>query len=245
MIKLIKLLSCLKAYSYSIKNFSNKCNVKQHFSNKLKSYCYKFVLENYGYELSRQTGSCVDVNGNPIPWYTYPSIEYLNQFDYSEKRVFEYGCGNSSLYWAKRAKEVISVDDNEDWHGKIFNSKPDNLSVILEKNWDLYAKSLEKYGKFDIIVIDGYVRDKCAEIAVKHLNKGGFVILENSDRCPEFEEYSKAAKILKMHDLLQVDFFGYGPLNEYTWCTSLFLSKDLNFKTKSEFQPIKGINNLT
>ena len=40
---------------------------------------------------------CLDRNGNPIPWYTYPAIEYLSQFDYSRKTIFEFGCGNSSL----------------------------------------------------------------------------------------------------------------------------------------------------
>lgn len=29
---------------------------------------------------------CVDRDGNPIPWYTYPAIEYLSQFDYRDKK---------------------------------------------------------------------------------------------------------------------------------------------------------------
>ena len=42
---------------------------------------------------------CVDRDGNPLPWYTYPAIEYLSQFDYGEKTIFEFGCGYSSLFW--------------------------------------------------------------------------------------------------------------------------------------------------
>ena len=30
---------------------------------------------------------CVDKEGNPLPWYTYPAIEYLAQFDYSQKMI--------------------------------------------------------------------------------------------------------------------------------------------------------------
>lgn len=41
---------------------------------------------------------CVDRDGNPLPWYTYPAIEYLSQFDYGEKTIFEFGCGYSSLF---------------------------------------------------------------------------------------------------------------------------------------------------
>ena len=33
-----------------------------------------------------------------MPWYTYPVIEYLQQFDFSKLTVFEYGSGNSSCY---------------------------------------------------------------------------------------------------------------------------------------------------
>ena len=52
---------------------------------------------------------CVDRDNNPIPWYTYPAIEYISQFDYTDKTVFEFGCGYSSMFWAKRAKKVISI----------------------------------------------------------------------------------------------------------------------------------------
>ena len=37
----------------------------------------------------------------PIPWYTFPAIEYLSQFDYSDKDILEFGSGNSSIYWSK------------------------------------------------------------------------------------------------------------------------------------------------
>ena len=61
---------------------------------------------------------CLDRNGNPIPWYTYPAIEYLSQFDYSRKTIFEFGCGNSSLFWASRAERVVSIEDNLQWFEK-------------------------------------------------------------------------------------------------------------------------------
>ena len=39
----------------------------------------------------------VNENNEPIPWFTYPSIQYLDQLDLSEKTIFEWGSGNSSL----------------------------------------------------------------------------------------------------------------------------------------------------
>lgn len=245
MIALIKSLSCVKEF---LNNFKVKKQKFMHWfqaDKNVEIQDQKFdILNNYGYNISKKMDECLDFDGNPIPWYTYPSIEYLNQFDYSQKRIFEYGCGNSSLFWAQRAKEVISVDNNKDWHEKIHKKKPKNLRVLLEENLDSYAECIENYGKFDIIIIDGYNRNKCGEYALKHLNDGGFIVFDNSDRCPDFEEYEQTAKILRENDLLQVDFYGFGPLNNYTWCTSMFFTKNFDIKTKSKYQPVRGINSV-
>ena len=66
--------------------------------------------EEFAIERSIDEKVCLDKNDNPIPWYTYPAIEYLSQFDYTDKQIFEFGCGFSSLFWAKRAEKVISIE---------------------------------------------------------------------------------------------------------------------------------------
>ena len=45
----------------------------------------------YGYDRSLRERSCVDKDGNAVPWMTYPAIEYLSQFDFSENTLFEWG----------------------------------------------------------------------------------------------------------------------------------------------------------
>ena len=67
--------------------------------------------KDFAIERSMNEKVCLDRDGNPIPWYTYPAIEYLSQFDYSQKKIFEFGTGYSSMYWAKRAQKVISIED--------------------------------------------------------------------------------------------------------------------------------------
>lgn len=47
----------------------------------------------YGQFKTIKNWDCVDKNGNPIPWYTYFAIEFLNNLDFSKKNVFEYGGG--------------------------------------------------------------------------------------------------------------------------------------------------------
>lgn len=47
----------------------------------------------YGQFKTIKNWDCIDREGNPIPWYTYPAIEFLNSLDFSNKSVFEYGGG--------------------------------------------------------------------------------------------------------------------------------------------------------
>ena len=37
--------------------------------------------KDFAIERSMNEKVCLDRDGNPIPWYTYPAIEYLSQFD--------------------------------------------------------------------------------------------------------------------------------------------------------------------
>ena len=189
---------------------------------------------------------CVDKDGNPIPWYTYPAIEYLAQFDYSDKSVFEYGCGNSSLFWAKRAQKVISIEDNPKWFDKwcgLFHEP--NLDVRWRDEGEIYEKAIfEDNQKYDVIVVDGKRRAECAQCAVQVLAKGGVIILDDSDRINTSLEYKNAVAALREANLLQVDFYGFCPMNNYTKTTSLFFSRDFDFKSKYEVQPINGWGNL-
>lgn len=189
---------------------------------------------------------CVDRDGAPIPWYTYPAIEYLSQFDYAGKKVFEYGCGNSSLFWAARAGKVVSVEDNPQWFAKWQKefSVP-GLEICLCDEKAGYEETIFASGeKYDVIVVDGKRRAQCATAAVRALETGGIVILDDSDRVNTSKEYQKAVQILKAADLLQVDFYGFCPMNVYSKATSVFFSREFRFPLKYNIQPVNGLGNL-
>jgi len=58
------------------------------------------------------------------------------------------------------------------------------------------------------------------------------VILDNSDW------YRETAKYLRENlDMIEVDFHGFGPINDYTWTTSVFLSRNYRFKSNNNVQP--------
>ena len=45
-----------------------------------------------------------------VPWITYPAFRQLQRIVKPDSKVFEYGCGGSSIWWASHAAEVTSVD---------------------------------------------------------------------------------------------------------------------------------------
>src|SRR5204862_931313 len=57
----------------------------------------------------------VDRNGNPIPWYTYPAVDFLAGKDFNGKRILEFGAGHSTLWWMNRAAEVVGIEGSEAW----------------------------------------------------------------------------------------------------------------------------------
>lgn len=176
----------------------------------------------YGHLRSRFADDVIDENGDPIPWYTYPAAEYLAGLDFSDKTVFEFGGGNSTLYWAKRAKHVTTVDHDEQYIQWIARRAPDNVTLIHESDLDLYPATVKSRGeRYDVIVIDGTSRTRsgCAPRAVEHLNPGGMIVLDNSDWYPE------TARFLRDQNLIEVDMHGMGPRGKHTWTTSLFLDR--------------------
>ncbi len=63
-----------------------------------------------------------DNEGDALPWYTYSAINYLKTLDLSNSTIFEYGSGMSSVFFSKRAKQVVSVENVAEWY-EIVNTK--------------------------------------------------------------------------------------------------------------------------
>ncbi len=216
------------------------------YSDKFKKFIEIWQKE-FAAEKSIDEKICADKNGNPLPWYTYPAIEYLKQFDYSRQKVFEYGCGYSSLFWAQRAAKVVSIEDNPAYFARWKQefAGANNLEIRRREEDERYEKAIvEEDELYEVIAIDGKRRAQCALAAVKQLAAGGMIILDDSDRVNTSEEYVTAIKTLREAGLLQIDFYGFCPMNNYTKTTSLFMKRDFDPRALAEVQPINGWGNL-
>ncbi len=87
-------------------------------------------LTNKGWIESSMSRQSIGMDG-PIPWITYPALMMLERIVSLEHKVFEYGCGNSSLWWSTHVAEVVSVEHDETWAKKVSSTAPSNLRVHL------------------------------------------------------------------------------------------------------------------
>ena len=196
----------------------------------------QIISDEYGFSKAAEAGIPLDKNNNPLPLYTYPAIEYLASFDFSDKKIFEFGSGQSTLYWLGKGADVASVEHNQKWIDKLSpNLIGPKHQYIFAGRQEEYVNSILKFPDlhFDLIIIDGtFNRYLCAKNAVAKIKKDGLVILDNSDW------YPNTAKFLKENlGFIQVDFYGFRPSKPDAAVTSLFFSREFNFKNKSERQP--------
>ncbi len=60
-------------------------------------------------------------------WLTYPVIDFLKNYLRKDMRVFEYGGGGSTLFFAKRVAELVTVEHDKDWFQKL-------SLILIDKN---------------------------------------------------------------------------------------------------------------
>jgi hypothetical protein len=186
-----------------------------------------YILRNYGmlyeegwWESYRKKQS-IDKEGRPIPWFTYPCIIFLNERIKGEFKIFEYGSGNSTFWWAERASEVVTCEHDLYWYEKIKSDLPHNVT-IFHRNLVYggeYSKSITNFKEyFDIIVIDGRDRVSCAKNSILALKEDGVIIWDDTER----QRYQEGIKFLEASGFKRIDFWGTRPIGTAKSCTSIF-----------------------
>ena len=181
-------------------------------------------------------GFAVNGRGKHQPWLTYPLIEFLDRLDFSGKKVFEFGAGSSTLYWAEKAESVTSVEMDEKWYDSLKARLPANVRLIHEPDGGRYPRRIHEFGKFDVIVIDGAERYMSAVAAREALLPGGFIILDNAEWYPNTSDY------LSSSGLIEMPFCGFSPLNAFTSISTVFVTPEFSIPKNNEARkpPVGG-----
>lgn len=155
-----------------------------------------------------------------LPWITFEAFDFLNSILTRNFVVYEFGSGGSSLFFAKRVKEIYSVEHDDSWFSQFQSELKDSqkkfenlhLRLVLptikndyteaislsEKrfssfDFEDYVKSILDFPDnfFDLIVIDGRARPFCLKNAIPKLKTGGYLLFDNSDRIHYQNELKK------------------------------------------------------
>lgn len=117
----------------------------------------------------------LDSEGRMMPWYTRPCLEWLETIDFNNKKVFEFGCGDSTKWYKSRGAITYGVDDISKWLPKMHG-------YTLADNTADYIRAVDWKTEYDFIIIDGLYRDDCTGAALAHLAKGGYLIADNFEQ---------------------------------------------------------------
>jgi len=117
------------------------------------------------------------------------------------KKVLEYGSGQSTIEIAHNCGNIVSIEHQENWYNKNLSLIPNNCEIILKKpnlpyvegghcgtyeEFKDYIEAPLSKGPFDVIFIDGRARVACASICKKLAHKDTIVFVHDFER-PEYQ----------------------------------------------------------
>jgi hypothetical protein len=184
-------------------------------------YSKRSFLRNAGYLLSVRLKRPVRADGSPLPWMTYSVISILEKRLAPDVAVFEFGSGNSTLFFARLVGNVVSVECDKNWYEALNRGLPPNVELILCHPYDrdAYLACLARQQReFDLIVVDAEDRESCLRVAPTRLSARGVIVLDDADR-PTYAE--EAARLVGL-GFKRLDFEGLKPGGIRSYCTAVF-----------------------
>lgn len=162
----------------------------------------------------------VDMDGKPIPWSSFSYVEFIRKRLNKDMDVFEFGCGNSTLFYSKFVNKIFAVEHDKRWYDVINKKIPENVVLYLKslETGEYFDYLCELKRKFHIIVIDGRERIKCVKYSVRYLHNNGVIILDDSER----KKYKKIFDFLRDKGFKELTFSGLTPLQTNIKSTTVF-----------------------
>lgn len=143
-----------------------------------------------------------------LPWWTYRAIDEVAAFLAArpDARVFEFGSGASTVWLARRAAEVHSLEHDAEFAGLVDRlvDHPERLELhVVEapevtdglpqvrseregqttREFAGYVDTISRVGgRFDLIVVDGRARVECLRRALPHLADDGILVFDDVGR---------------------------------------------------------------
>jgi hypothetical protein len=116
------------------------------------------------------------------PWLTPHAIAHLECIIKPHFSILEFGCGGSTMFFARRCRRVVSFETNTKWFDNVKKALTEKLitNVDITLVQDNSGVRLEE--KFDLILIDsegGLNREEAISASLPFLNDNGYVVVDN------------------------------------------------------------------
>lgn len=167
----------------------------------------------------------IDAKGNPIPWMNYSFVEFITPRLKPNFNIFEYGSGNSSIYFAKYVNKVVSVEHNSDWFKLIKSVLPANASIMhvqSDTNGHYANAPLTLDRKFHMIIVDADDRTNCLFKAIDALTPDGVLLLDDSHSEADCGDLNTIFNGLKNRGFNEITFSGIKPFSNTCYSTTIF-----------------------
>lgn len=123
-----------------------------------------------------------------LPWISYDAQGVIAGRLTPNSRVLEFGSGMSTLWYAAHAGEVVAIEDHRPWFDKVGDLIAGrglrNVRYRFAADPGSYAdvRDDERGDGFDLVMVDGSVREDCLRAGLPLLRPGGMAYLDNSDK---------------------------------------------------------------
>lgn len=173
-----------------------------------------------GHARSALAARAVDRQGLPLPWYTYPAVDFFASIDFAGRSVLEFGAGQSTLWWAERAGQVVSIEDDAAWLEQLRARAP--AAVELHDDSDLRGAIAGRL--FDLVIVDSHGIDRllCARLALGAAKADGVVVLDNAEGHWGPPGTYPIIDLMREAGFQRVDFYGFAAGSVARCCTSVF-----------------------
>jgi hypothetical protein len=104
-------------------------------------------------------------DGTPLPWYTYPAIDFLARRDFRNCDVLEFGGKRVHPLVVRQERSVLTIERDAAWFAPSIRSGPmypATFPSTADANSPTGRGSHRRQSgrKFDIIVVDGHLHKK-------------------------------------------------------------------------------------
>jgi hypothetical protein len=178
-------------------------------------------FERLGIVESQLRGEPVDSSGHPVPWLSLPALALLEERVQPGWSVLEYGSGNSTLWWGRRAFRVVSVEHDAAFHARLAPRLPGHVIGLLvsDVSTGAYEQAPVGFGRiFDVVVIDGIRRVECVIACLSLLKETGVILFDNADA----KAYAPGLDHLREQGFRRLDLRGLYSLMTWSDTTSIF-----------------------